>query len=696
MISTALRGAAAMLAGVAFAASAWPALAADAVAPPDAAPPALAPPYTPSLDPSAMDTAVDPCTDFYQYACGGWQRHNPIPPDQTSWSVYHKLAEDNARFLRGILEQAAAAKDGDATSRRVGDYYAACMDEAAAQRRGTAPIAPDLAAIDALGSTRDLAPLLARLQRETPDPGMLFGAGSQQDPDDAEREIASLDQGGLGLPDRDYYFQVDAKSRRDRARYEQHVARMLELLGDAPGAARRRAADILELETVLAGASLTRVERRDPYALKHKLHPQELQALAPGLDWPAYLAALGAPDVDPINVAAPAFFAEVSRRLQTEPLQTWKDYLRYHLANAYAPYLSRPFVEENFAFYHQYLQGARRMQPRWKRCEALVDQQLGEALGQAFVQRLFAPATKAATLEMVRRIEAVMERRLQTRDWMSAQTKTAALAKLHAIRNKVGYPDHWRDYSALQVRRDDFAGNVRRGAAFEFARQLGKIGRPVDHDEWAMTPPTVNAYYDPQMNDINFPAGVLQPPLYDPKMDAAPNYGNTGGTIGHELTHGFDDEGRQFDAQGRLVDWWTKEDAERFAERVKCVSDQYGAYTAIDDIKVKSALTLGEDVADLGGQILAYEAWQETQAGAPATARDGLSPEQRFFVGFAQWACESTRPERQRELALTDPHSPARFRINGVVVNMPEFARAFSCRPHAPMTKPPGAACAIW
>jgi endothelin-converting enzyme/putative endopeptidase len=685
MIPNLLRRAAAMLAGLAICATAWPA--------PPGADAGL--PYTPGLDTSAMDTAVDPCTDFYRYACGGWQRRNPIPPDQTSWGVYQKLAEDNARFLRGILERAAAA-DGDPKTRQIGDYYAACMDESTVQRRGTAPIAPELAAIEALSSSRELAPLLARLQRETPDPGILFGAGAQQDPDDAEREIASLDQGGLGLPDRDYYFQVDPKSRQDRARYSQHIARLLELLGAEPAAARRQAEDVLELETVLAAASLTRVQRRDPYALKHKLQAQELPALAPGLDWPAYLAALGAARVDTVNVAAPDFFAELSRRLQTEPLATWKAYLRFHVANAFAPYLSRPFVAEDFAFHRQYLEGARRIQPRWKRCEALVDQQLGEALGRAFVDRVFAPATKEATVAMVRRIESVMERRLQTRDWMSPQTRAAALAKLHAIRNKVGYPDRWRDYSALHVERGDFAGNVQRAAAFELARQLGKIGRPVDHDEWGMTPPTVNAYYDAAMNDINFPAGILQPPLYDPRMDDAPNFGNTGGTIGHELTHGFDDEGRQYDGQGNLKDWWTPQDAERFSERVRCVSEQYGGYIAVDDIHVNSALTLGEDVADLGGEILAYEAWKETLAGSVPAPRDGLTAEQRFFVGFAQWACENTRPQRQRELALTDPHSPARFRINGVVVNMPEFARAFSCRARAPMTKPPGAACSIW
>jgi endothelin-converting enzyme/putative endopeptidase len=358
--------------------------------------------------------------------------------------------------------------------------------------------------------------------------------------------------------------------------------------------------------------------------------------------------------------------------------------------------LSKPFVDANFAFYRQTLRGAQEDQPRWKRCVRLVDEQLGEALGQVFVRQMFQPATKAATLDMVRRIEAVMERRLKALDWMSEPTRQAALLKLRAVRNKIGYPDRWRDYGAIRISRSDFAGNVQRAAAFEFTRQMKKVGRPVDRGEWGMTPPTVNAYFDPQMNDINFPAGVLQPPLYDPKMDAAPNYGNTGGTIAHELTHGFDDEGRQYDAKGNLKDWWTKDDARRFAERAKCISDQYSQYEVVDGLKVNGALTLGEDVADLGGQVLAYEAWKEAVAGMALPLRDGLTPDQRFFVGFAQWACSNTRPEQERELVLTDPHSPPRYRVNGVVVNMPEFGRAFQCRPGAPMTKPPGAACSIW
>jgi endothelin-converting enzyme/putative endopeptidase len=666
------------------------------LASPSVAPAEATLPYTPGLDVSAIDRSVDPCIDFYRYACGGWQRNNPIPPDQTAWNVYRKMADENLRFLRDILEQAAAADQPDPVSRKIGDFYAACMDEARVEELGATPLAPDLAAIEHAASTSDLAALLARLQREAVNRSLLFEAGSDQDPDDAERQIAQFDQGGLGLPDRDHYFRDDAKSNENRERYVAHIAGMLELLGDAPEAARAGAVEIMRLETALAASSMTRVERRDPYKMRHKLGRAERDAMAPNFDWHAYLSALKAPVFDVGNVTAPAFFAEVSSRLRSEPLAVWKDYLRFHVANDRAPLLSSAFVNADFEFYAKYLRGAKELQPRWKRCVRLTDAQLGEALGEVFVRKTFTPQTQAAALDMTQRIEAAMERRLRTRDWMSERTKQAALAKLRAIRNKIGYPAKWRDYSAVTVRRDDFAGNALRAAAFEFDRQLAKIGQPVDRDEWFMSPPTVNAYFDAQRNDINFPAGVLQPPLYDPKMDDAPNYGNTGGTIGHELSHGFDDHGRQFDAKGNLADWWTERDAKAFEERAKCISDQYGRYVAIDDIRVNSAMTLGEDIADLAGQVLAYAAWKQATRGAKPYKRDGLTPDQRFFVGFAQWACSNMRPEEQRERALTDYHSPPRYRINGVVVNMPEFAKAFACKAGAPMRKPAASTCSIW
>jgi putative endopeptidase len=653
-------------------------------------------PYTPSLDVTAMDRSIDPCVDLYQYSCGAWQRNNPIPPDQTSWSVYRRLAEDNLTFLRGVLQEAAVAQDRDAVTAQIGDYYSACMDEQAVERAGAAPIRESLTAITTAHTPVQIARVIARLQRAAHRRSVLFNAGSQLDPDDSEQQIASLDQGGLGLPERDYYFREDAKSKQIRVRYVEHVARMLQLLGDFPAAARVGATRIMALETALAKASLKKVERRDPYKLKHKIAPTELDRVASGFAWSEYFTELGSPPLTVVNVQTPGFFKEMGHRLRSGPIETWRAYLRFHVANGAAPTLSRSFVEEDFYFYDKYLTGAQQIKPRWKRCAILVDGQLGEDLGQAFVRKVFTRQSKEAALAMVHNIEAIMERRLGERDWMSPRTRAAALAKLQAIRNKIGYPEKWRDYSSVHIARDDFAGNVARASSFEFDRQLHKIGQPVDHDEWAMTPPTVNAYFDPTMNDINFPAGVLQPPLYDPGMDDAPNYGNTGATIGHELTHGFDDEGRKFDAHGNLKDWWTKEDAARFTQRARCVSDQYAQYVVVDDIHINSALSLGEDIADLGGEVLAYEAWKAAVAGATLEDRDGLTPEQRFFVGFAQWACENVRPEQAREHARTDPHSPGRYRINGVVVNMPEFERAFHCPKGAPMTKPEDKICVIW
>ncbi|MBV9147429.1 MAG: M13 family metallopeptidase [Acidobacteria bacterium] len=657
--------------------------------------PQASPDYSPSLDVSSMDKSVDPCVDFYKYSCGGWQKRNPIPADQTSWEVYGKLYQDNLQFLRGILEDAAKAQQRDAVTQKVGDYYTACMNEAAINRRGIAAIKPELDAIAALKSVHDLAPLSARLLLETPNANM-FSAGSIQDPDSSEQQIAGVSQGGLGLPDRDYYTKDDAKSKETRDRYLQHVQKVFELLGDPSAQAQTEAQDIMRMETALAQASLTRVERRDPYKRKNKMKVADLQALAPNFDWAAFFKAANSPSFDILNVTAPPFFKALNAELAGEPLQNWKNYLRFHIANAYSPYLSQAFVDENFAFYRQYLRGAKEQQPRWKRCVQYVDDDLGEALGQAYVRKAFSPQMKANTVDMVRRIEDAMAQRIQQLDWMSPETKQQALVKLHEMRNKIGYPDKWRDYSSVNVSSTDFISDVRNASLFESHRRFNKIGQPVDHSEWGMTPPTVNAYYNPSMNDINFPAGVLQPPLYDPKMDDAPNYGDTGGTIGHELTHGFDDEGRKYDAHGNLRDWWTNEDAAKFEERTKCVEDQYAKYVVVDDVHINSKLTLGEDVADLGGEILAYIAWKGATAGKDLQPVEELTPDQRFFIGFAQWACENDRPEDARLRALTDPHSPAEYRINGVVVNMPEFSKAFSCKQGQPMVKPADQVCRVW
>jgi endothelin-converting enzyme/putative endopeptidase len=650
-------------------------------------------PYTPSLDTTAMDRTADPCADFYQYACGGWMKNNPIPADQSSWDVYGKLYQDNQRFLWGILDGLAKNTDGrSATQQKIGDYFAACTNEPAVDKLGIAPLQPYLDKIDALKSKNELPVLLADLHMAGV--GAYFGFGSNQDFADSSQVIAFFGAGGLGLPDRDYYFKQDAKSKALRVKYVQHVARMLELSGETPVAAKAGALHVMALETSLAGAALTRVELRDPYKQFHKMDVKAMQALTPDFDFNAYLKQAGVGELGSVNVSEPAFMKELAKRLKRDSLVDIKTYLRWHVVHASAGLLSKNLVDANFDFYGKTLTGAPQQPPRWKKCVGMVDGQLGEALGQEFVDRAFSPKLKQDTLHMTQLIEQSMEKDIKDLDWMSDETKQKALEKLHGLANKIGYPDKWRDYSSVDIKRDDFFGNAQRANTFEIKRQLAKIGKPVDHNEWEMTPPTVNAYYSAQMNDINFPAGILQPPLYDAKMDAAPNYGDTGSTIGHELTHAFDDEGRQFDAKGNLRDWWTKKDAASFKQRAQCIVDQYGKYTAIDELKINSKLTQGEDIADLGGIILAWMAWKSDTAGQQLESRDDLTPDQRFFVGYAQWSCSNVRPEAARLRALTDPHSPAKYRVNGLVVNMPEFQQAFSCKKGQPMVS--DNRCRVW
>ncbi len=652
-------------------------------------------PYTPGLDVSAMDPAADPCVDFYQYTCGGWVKNNPIPADQPRWSVYGKLTLDNQRYLWGVLEDLAGRNvDRNATQQKIGDYFAACMDESAVEKLGATPLRHDLARIDAMKSKRDLAAVLGQLHLATANPKLFFGFGSNQDFADSSSVIAFAAAGGLGLPDREYYTKSDDKSKEIRAKYVEHVAKTFVLLGDSPAVAKRNAAKVMEIEMDLAKASLSRVEKRDPYKLFHKMDRMGLMGLAPDFDWGGYLKAVGLDQLDSFNVTEPDFYKELDRQLQTRSLGDLKTYLRFHLASGASPFLSTKFVNEDFDFNSKTLRGVEQLRPRWKRCVTLVDHQLGEALGQEFVSRAFGPELKASTVRMTVQIEEAMGKDIEQLDWMSPATKEQALAKLRSIVNKIGYPDKWRDYSSVEIKRDDFFGNVERATRFEAKRDLAKIGKPLDRGEWGMTPPTVNAYFDPQMNDINFPAGVLQPPLYDSKMDDAPNYGNTGGTIGHELTHGFDDEGRQFDAKGNLKDWWTPADAKAFEERAQCIVDQFSTYTIVDDIKINGKLTNGEDIADLGGEVLAWLAWKAETADKSLSTQDGFTPEQRFFIGFAQWACENKRPEDSRVLAVTDPHSPGKYRVNGVVVNMPEFERAFSCKAGQPMVS--ANRCRVW
>jgi endothelin-converting enzyme/putative endopeptidase len=654
-------------------------------------------PYSPSLDVAAMDPTVNPCEDLYTYSCGGWQAKNPIPSDQASWSVYAKLYADNQRYLWGILQHAAEPRaDRSAREQKIGDYFAACMDTAAIDRRGATPLQSDLQLIDALTSKDQLPRVLADLHSHIEGAPLLFGVGSGQDARDATRVIAWIGSGGLGLPDRDYYTKGDARSKEIRARYGAHVAHLLELLGESQPVATRHATTAMRMETALARATLTQVDKRDPYKIYHRTSLQKLRASTPAFDWSVYLSTAQIETHPWLSVSEPLFLRAMNDLIMRSSLDDLKTYLRAALVNEQARYLSSRFVDEDFAFRQKFLLGVESQRPRWKKCVALVDRDLGEALGQEFIARTFPNEIKAQTLRMTEQIRTAMKERIEQLAWMTPQTKVQALAKLVAIRENIAYPELWRDYGVLPVARNDFYSNVAHAQRFESERQLAKIGKPVDRDEWSMTPPTVNAYYDQQLNGINFPAGVLLPPLYDPKMDDAPNYGDTGGTIGHELTHAFDDAGRKYDKDGNLRDWWTPQDAKEFEGRAQCVRDQYAQYTVVDDIKVNSGLSSGEDIADLGGLIIAWMAWQEQTKHMQLEAKDGLTPQQRFFVGFAQWSCTNDRPESLRASAIVSPHSPPKYRVNGVVENMPEFARAFSCKPSDALVKKAQEICRVW
>ncbi len=654
-------------------------------------------PYTPSLDPVAMDTSVDPCTDFYAYSCGGWQKRNPIPADRGSWAVYPKTALENQQFLWGMLQSAAVSSASRTPDQaRIGDAFGSCMDTSSIEAAGLAPLQVELKAIAALADKAAIPAWMGAAHRSGLGGGLLFGYGSGQDLEDSERVIAWTGAGGLGLPDRDYYLKNDEKSKETRQKYVDHVTRMFGLLGDTPEASAAAAKTVLKIETTLAKATLTNVASRDPRRLKNPMDAAGLKGLTKDFDWNAYWAALGATPPAKINVTEPKFFKGASKVLRKTSLPELKTWFRWTTINARARALPAKVFEADFDFYDRTLQGAKEMPPRWKTCVRWVDDNMGEALGKVFVEKGFSPDAKAAAADMVARIQKAMDARIQGLTWMGDATKTRAREKLAAMKNKIGYPDKWRDYSALTIKPADYYGNSVRALSFETARDLGKIGKPVDRTEWGMTPPTVNAYYDAANNDMNFPAGVLLPPLFDLKLDAAPNYGDTGGTVGHELIHGFDDEGRMFDAKGNLSDWWTAADAAEFERRADCLVQQYGSYPVVDDLKINSRLTLGEDLADLGGLILAWEAWKDLTKGGPHDKIGGLTPGQRFFVGFAQWDCANDSPESLRLRALTNPHSPAKYRINGVVVNMPEFAEAFSCPAGSAMTKPKDAICHIW
>jgi putative endopeptidase len=652
----------------------------------------LAAEAVPVIDPSAIDHTVSPCENFYKFACGNWISKNPIPPDRGRWTRFDALTELNLEKLRAILEQAAAGSDP--ATRKIGDFYASCMDEAGIEAKGLAPLAPELARIEALTGAQSLPALVARQHQNGA--RAFFAFRSTEDNADATKVIAELDQAGLGLPDRDYYLREDASSLELRNAYRRHVANMLRLLGEPTDVADKNADVVLALETDLAKASLDRVKRRDPKNLDHKLSRTDLAGLAPRFAWGDYFSAVGQGGIDALNVTWPDFLKGFDGVLGGYDVAALRTYLRWHLVNRAAQWLAKAFVAERFAFQGRILTGAQEDRPRWKRCVQQTNWMIGEDLGRAYVATAFPPNTKDDTLAMIRAIEAAYADDIANLDWMTPGTKAKALAKLAAITNKVGYPDKWRDYSALEIVRGDALGNALRAEGFEFRRRLAKIGKPVDRSEWSIPPPTVNAYYNPRTNDINFPAGILQPPFYDPKLDAAANYGAIGSVMGHEMTHGFDDQGRKYDGNGNLHDWWTPVDETAFEKRAACLVNQYGAFTAVGDLNVNGRLTLGENIADTGGLHLAHAALERALNGAAPPPIDGLTAPQRFFVAYAQAWCGNASDQEKRRRVLTDPHSPNEFRVNGVVANEPAFTRAFSCPVGAPMAPPPEKMCRVW
>jgi predicted metalloendopeptidase len=655
-----------------------------------AALPAADAPSASGVDLKAMDTTVNPCQNFYQYACGAWRKNNPIPPDQSRWARFNELAERNLAIERGILEKA-----GDS---QIGDFYAACMDEPAIERKGIQPIEPLLKQIDALASKRELADEMVRLHQA----GVraLFSFYVRPDDKKSDQEIAHVDQGGLGLPDRDYYLKTDARSVELRKQYEEHIQALFTLLAKAQGSsgadpdpeAETRA--VMAIETSLAKASMDRVARRDPANTYHKMTVVELERMTPDFDWKQYLSTIGIPPVESLDVAAPDFVKALDALIAGASIADLKTYLRWHVLASHADMLSRAFEEEDFRFNDHILRGTKEMPPRWKRCVRATDRAFGEALGQEFVKVAFNGASKEKALQLVGQIEMEMRKDIDNAKWMTPATKEQAFAKLREVTNKIGYPDKWRDYSGVKVARDDYFGNVLRAYDFELRRNFNKIGKPVDKSEWGMTPPTVNAYYNPNMNNINFPAGILQPPFYNPQAGDAVNYGGIGAVIGHELTHGFDDEGRKYDGAGNVRDWWTAEDAKAFEARADCVVKEYSGFSPVPDAHVNGKLTLGENAADNGGIHLAYMALMDSLANHMAGKQDGFTPQQQFFLGFGQIWCENTTEQAARMQAATNPHSPGEFRANGVLQNMPEFQEAFSCKVGDPMVS--ADPCRVW
>jgi endothelin-converting enzyme/putative endopeptidase len=650
------------------------------------------------LDKDFMDTTADPCVDFAKYACGNFPKLYPIPADKSSYGSFSIVYDQTQVELHTLLDK--VEKDNPSRTpneQKIGDYYASCMNQDAIEAEGLKPLKAEFERIAALKSKSELTALLAHDQLISVN--AFFGYGEQQDFKDARKQIASVDQGGLGLPERDYYLRTGTDPEKTRQQYVQHITNTMKLMGETDAAAASDATKIMALETALAKVSMDITSQRDPKNIYHPMPVTQLETLAPVIAWPRFFELTGEAGISDLNVGNPDFFKGLNALIESTDLETIKTYLRWQLIGAIPGYaLPKTFDEESFDFYGRKLRGQQQQRDRWKRCVQATDGALGEALGEVYVKAYFSAESKQRTVQMVHDIEDAMDRNIGTLTWMSDETKVKARQKLHMVADKIAYPDHWRDYSALKVVRGDAFGNSIRSSEFESHRQLSKIGKPVDRGEWGMSPPTINAYYNPLMNDINFPAGILQAPMFDPNATDAENYGHIGAVVGHELTHGFDDEGRQFDGSGNLSDWWTADDGKKFDAMTDCEVKEYGGFTAIDDVKLNGKLTLGENTADNGGIRLAYMALlaDAQRKGIDIHAKDasGYTPEQQFFLSFGQNWCGEMRPEQERLQVQTDPHSPEEFRILGVVENMQEFGKAFGCKVGQPMM--PANACRVW
>ncbi len=645
-----------------------------------------------ALHPGWLDTHAKPAQDFYQFANGDWQKRHPIPAAYSTWDSFNILQIRNETVIRQLIQDAAKthAPDGSA-AQKVGDFYASGMDEKLIDRVGVGALSPELDGIGGIRNLKDLQREVAQLQMIGVD--AMFGVGEMQDFKDSSRVIGVAGQGGIGLPDRDYYLKQDPKFKQIRAEYVAHLTRTFQLLGDGKAVAAKEAAIVMSIETGLAKASMSRVEQRNPHAIYHVMNLAQLDHSTPNFSWSEYFREIGYPQITSINLAMPQFFGALGKDLSSVPLLQWKIYLRWRLIDAFAPYLAKPFVDENFRM-ESAITGAQKLLPRWQRVVNAEDDALGFAIGKLYVAKEFPPSSKAQVLDILHNIRAALKSDLATLPWMTPATRQAAMVKLDMMGERIGYPDKWRDYSTLRIDRGPYVLNVMRANEFEQKRELNKIGKPLDRNEWYMTPQTVNAYYAPSMNNINFPAGILQPPFFDPNAPAAVNYGAIGWVMGHEMTHGFDDQGAQFDGHGNLKNWWTPEDAKRFHAATSCVSNHFSSYTVDGDLHVQGKLVTGEETADLGGMMLAWRAFHASSAYKDAKTIDGYTPDQQFFIAGAHVWANSTRPAEARRRVTIDPHAPPQYRVNGTVANVPQFQEAFHVPADSPMVN--AQRCVIW